>query len=901
MSFYIKPNQTPPGEVAFWLHVDVGAADEETGEEGMAHFIEHMAFNGTKDFSARELDQTLRAMGLTTGQHQNAFTTFSQTTYQLNIPNADRGKIETALCYLSDVAFQMSLSPDEVEKEKQVICEEMRARSSGQQRLLRQLFASWFKNTPAGNHEIIGSEASVRSFTPEALAAFYQRNYRPEKTTLIIAGDVNAETVKRAIEARFSGWEREADAGSAKTQRTLPESDGTIEVMIDPDHKDTELIVATLSPSVATQTESDFRTCLVRTIVSCILEERFKTLLQDGAQPFYRAMALSSSMFHICHTDLLSLGGVQNRWQEIVAAAARELHRASIHGFLSAEIEQAKASVLAGIKETVAREQTRDTRQIVSQINEDVSTGSVPLSATEALALAQAMLPGIAREEIEVQFRSDFSSAKRMITLFLPDATNAVTPSDSDVRAAVAAAEKEPLEAWKEEPSVSGFLEKDPPKVELSEPEKDAELEVSTFRLANNLVVRHRQMRTHENEVLIRVTLGGGEIEETAANRGITQLVANALNQTATERLSSNQFRRLLNGRTISFSAVAEPDCLSLTIATSPQDAEEAFRLLHAVLTSARIESGAVEVWRESTLSELEEQRLDALVTGIWELDKNLYARDLRHCPLSPENVLRLDKDAAQHWLDRLLTKAPAEVAVVGDLDGNRTRELVSRYLATTCERPVLGSSPSEELRTIAVDGGPVVVRTEVDSVSNKAVLTLGHRGVPAGKDQDAIAMKLSAFILSERLRWSLREEKGFTYSIQVDSVQGDAYPEIGLFLIRLTCDPKKLDEISAACQEVISAYVSQGPSDAELASAKLQLLNQIDRDQQSPMYWLNKLARVEFNGSTMDSLKHQRTLVREFPGGENLQRLVEIYLAPERRIMVMTFPKATKHQPPTS
>jgi predicted Zn-dependent peptidase len=103
--------------------------------------------------------------------------------------------------------------------------------------------------------------------------------------------------------------------------------------------------------------------------------------------------------------------------------------------------------------------------------------------------------------------------------------------------------------------------------------------------------------------------------------------------------------------------------------------------------------------------------------------------------------------------------------------------------------------------------------------------------------------------------------------------------------LIRLTCDPEKLDEISAACQEVISAYVSQGPSGTELASAKLQLLNQIDRDQQSLMYWLNKLARIEFNGSTMESLKHQRTLVHDFPGGKNLRRLVEIYLAPERRI----------------
>jgi hypothetical protein len=163
------------------------------------------------------------------------------------------------------------------------------------------------------------------------------------------------------------------------------------------------------------------------------------------------------------------------------------------------------------------------------------------------------MLPGIAREEIEVQLRSDFNPAKRMVTLFLPDTANAVTPSDSDVRAAMAEAEKAPLDPWKEEDSVAGFLEKDPPKLELSEPEKDVELDVSTFRLANNLVVRHRQMRAHENEVLIRVNLGGGEIEETTRNRGITQLVANALNQTATDRLSSNQFRRLLKDRNISF------------------------------------------------------------------------------------------------------------------------------------------------------------------------------------------------------------------------------------------------------------------------------------------------------------------------------------------------------------
>jgi zinc protease len=665
MHYIIRPNKTPGGQVSMWLHIGTGSINETDQERGLAHYLEHMAFDGTEHFPPGAMTAKLRAMGLTVGVHQNAFTSYDQTTFQLNLPNTAPESIKTALLCLSDIAYRMTVPPDQIEKEKKIVLEELRARSGPHQRTMKQELNTLFADTKLGQRDVIGTEESIKSFTRQQVLDFYHRGYQPEKATLMIVGDIQPADLVKLIPGYFADWQ-----STSPKNETPPETVQSFtkheQVITDP-----ELATATVSlyakgPAQPLNTEADFRSLLIAKLTDWIIATRMETLVEKGGAPFQHSDVEPGNFLNFCNLNSATLAGDPQKWRDMLKTFATECHRVDLYGFSNQEIADAKAAIMAEAKRTAQTLETRDSIQIVGELNEALSEKSNPVSDSYLRDLAQRQVPAITAADLETYFKATFDRQKWLTVVTLPAKTTP-QPAAGEIQSIIASAYASPVQPLAAYREVSPILDKDPvpPPAGPAKVEYDADLDVTSATLVNSVVVNHHAMSSTKNEIHIKLTLPGGEIAETAANRGITQMVASCLNQTATNRLSSMEMKRILNGKNIQFYVDVEPDALTLNITTTAEDLKDSFRLLRAILTSARLENSAAENWRGMMMLQLEAEKSNVAAAEMWALRKELYSGDLRRSQVPVANINNLKLEEAQRWADHLLQKSPVEIGIV--------------------------------------------------------------------------------------------------------------------------------------------------------------------------------------------------------------------------------------------
>lgn len=898
MHYLILPNHNRP-QVSMWLRVNVGSGDETAQEHGLAHFLEHMAFDGSEHFPAGALVKRFAQFGMTVGKHENAYTDFDQTVFQVSLPQVSAEGLRTCLLFLSDVASRLDLAPAEIEPEKKVVLEEIRARSGADRQKVIGKFSSWFAGTSLGDHDTLGTDADVKGFSRDAVLAFYKREYRPENITLIIVGDVKPADIAALVSTTF---EEEKETGKHAAQSgpapaTGPESSAlgqtaqAVHVVTVPDLAEADVSIASKQAAHPVDSVAALRHMLSEQLVQWILSRRLDDRRQSGNAPFVDSNFTVANLTRSVHLSTAEVNGEAAKWSDMLQSLDLELRRVQEFGFTAQEIGAAKAALLAGAKYEVQTAATRDSRELIGELNYIIGQGMTPVGPEQMYALTRELLADIQEAELRTCFDDDFGPEHRITTVIIPLRPDVAPPAEKDVQSAIAAVAKMPVHPLPAAVAVEPLLLADPAVPDQAPSiAEDKALGVLTVTLGNRAVIHYRQSDQQKNEVMIKVTLPGGEIEETAENRGITQLVAAALDQTATARLSSLKLERLLDDKCIQFNAEAEPDCLSLTVIATKDEAQNAFRLLNAVLESAVVENSAVETWRQKTVRLLETQQSDVNALDLWAVRANLFSNDPRRSPIPMANVLKFQAKDAQAWMDRLLRNTPLEAAVVGDISSQKALPLANRYLGSLPVRLPLKGYLADR-RKLAIPHKPAVQVTRAITASNDAIVTLCYRGVSAGHESESDILEVVGRVLADRLRLEIRVKQGLTYAVRVSSQPGDAYPEIGAFAINLSCDPDKVDKVVETLDRVVADFVKTGPTRQELEVASRQFALEVQENQRSSYYWLQRLARLDYANVNLGWLNNRAQAIMAIKDPEAVRKIASFYFTPERRILVMSRP----------
>jgi zinc protease len=891
LRYIIRPHTNPQGRVGIWLHVSSGSLNETDSTRGLAHYLEHMAFNGSTNFPPGSVVPFFQSLGLAFGRDQNAFTSFDQTTYQLALPGGDRDVVDKGMLFMSDVALRLSLEPSGIESERQVILEEKRARSSARQRVQDQVYAQVAPESTVGRRLPIGSETTIKSVTPADFRDYYTRWYVPSNMTVIVVGDTDPAMVVDVITKHFGGGPTVPEP-TPRDVGLKPTAGSRAIVATDSELTRAEVSIARLDlPREPTTTVAQSRRELVDMMGAWAFNRRMSARVAAGGTAFLGASASIQDWPRTMRMVTLSASGQPGTWRAMLSELGTELQRARLHGFTDAEVQDARTMLIADAEETVRRETTRPAREVLRELNSDVTRLTPSTSAAQNLALLQRLLPGITAREVSDAFAVTFDPTRSLFIAELPSSDGA--PSEAELvtlgRTAIDVKPDKPAEVAR----ATSLLAALPTGGTVVESVTHAASGVTSMWLDNGVRVHHRQMDQRRNEASVSITLAGGAIEETAANRGVSEAARRAWERPASSTLTSTQIRDLMTGAKVRVRSHAGGDTLTLTVSGDVAELERGLQLAYLLLTDPVLEAAALEQWKDVETQRITERKsqpmqvlMDASMTAIYP------AAETRPKSLTTEQVRAITRPAAQAWLKRLIVDAPIEVAVVGDVDREAATRLVSRYVGALPARPRISDKTLWNLRAIARPQGPIRVGESLDALTPQAAVLTGFFGADLRNIRDTRLLNMAARVLSTRMYKTIRQDKQLVYSIRAASDPAVVYPGFGFFVAIAPTEPAKAQALAAAVEDTYAEFAKDGPTPEELTVARKQMANLLDEEMKTPDFWLGRLASLDYRGLALDDLVQAPSQYQQFTAQEIQEAFVR-HDRPEARFRVVITPRS--------
>ncbi len=431
--YWIRSHQTPPGKISMWLHVDSGSLNEEENQRGIAHFLEHMAFNGTENYPPGTLIKYFESIGLRFGQHQNAFTSFDQTTYTLSLPDTKEETMQKGFLTLADFGFRITFPPEEIESERPVILAEARARKGVGQRILEKALPVLLPGSRLANRLPIGTDEVIKKADRPVFLDYYTKWYRPDHSTLLVVGDADIAAMERLIVQEFGSWKSIPNPPPEPSPGIQPYAKTQPAVITDPELTTAEVSAVRVRELERLQTTGQFRSELVDDLGSIIVNRRLLALIEEGEAPYQSASVTIAPFQNKYVIQEAQASGNPEQWKPMLNRLLTELKRAGDFGFLESELEDAKKSTLAGAEQAERTEATWDANTFLSRMNSAVSQGRKPMSESQSLQLTRALLPQITMQEVIDAFRNSFAADSRLLLVTHPEKEGLPVPTEQEI------------------------------------------------------------------------------------------------------------------------------------------------------------------------------------------------------------------------------------------------------------------------------------------------------------------------------------------------------------------------------------------------------------------------------------------------------------------------------------
>jgi zinc protease len=889
MRYVIYRNATPPGQVAVRLRFAAGDLMEQQDQNGLAHFIEHMAFNGTTNIPEGEFVRILERQGLAFGRDTNAFTAPDQTVYELNIPASNDAKIDTALFVMREVASEIKFGAEAIERERGIIQSEDRSMYPPTRRAGVERDRFLLQGQLISRRLDIGDLDVIRTAPRERFVDYYRKYYRPERATLVIVGDVDPAAVEAKIRTRFADWQGQGPAGAEPdlgrpAPRQAEAGSSVVEGAL------REVSISFIKPYTHDpDSRADRVARMRRNLALAVLNRRLRRIAESADAPFASAFAYNADRYRSVEQTTVGVEPKPGKEEAAVRVVEQEVRRVAEHGVLDSELQREIVDARTGLQAAVAGAATRQTRQLADMIVQTVNADRVVLAPTQSLALFEEAVRGFNGQAAHALAREMFTGSGPLLFATSPEpipgghaqlAQALVQSRQTPVQAPVAVAAK----AWPYQSFGTPGT--------VAQREEIADLGVTRVRFANGVTLLVKPTQFDRDQVMVSVRVGGGRL----ALR--PELVTFPLNtgafiQGGLEQLNQDEIREALAGKVVGTSFGIGDDALVLGGGTRPQDFATQMQLLAAYVTSPG--------WRQDAFDRTRTQMQNAY-SAIYSSPRNLgsiaferlvRSNDARWGFPSREELAAAQLPPLRAAIEPMLRSAPIEVTVVGDITVD---EAIAQVGAT------FGALPQRQAQAPRIPG------LERISFARRAdVERLRHSGRPdvafglvAWQTDDFYddvaetrAVNVLRSIVQIRAIEKLREELGATYSPSVLNQSSDVFDEFGLLGIAAEVNPSQLDRLMQIIGEVAEGLKTGQVSADELNRAREPMLLSLASDKASNSYWLGRLGGASWDPRLLETIRNQEQMLRAVTPAD-IQRLARKYLINERAYRLAVDPPAT-------
>ena len=875
--YVIKYNDTPRDRVAIYLNVQVGSIHEEDDEKGYAHFLEHMLFNGSTHFPPGMLIEYFQEIGMEFGADINAYVTYDETVYMLNLPAGEPADLKKGFLVMSDYAEGALLLPEEVDKERKVILAEKLARDSVAYRT--QLAATQYalRGTKLAERPPIGTEEAIRGATSESLRAFYDKWYRPENMILFVVGDVDPRLVENEINTRFAALQCRGTRPECPQAGTLSKTGLRSFYFHEPEAGNTDVAIESYFNKQPDDDSYALQVAGLREyIATSILQKRFERFAEENVGLMFNPAVYAGELSSTIGYSGLSASTSAERWADLLPVLENGLRQALEYGITQQELELAKRDVLAffsnQVEKTDGRQSTRIMRELISTLNNN----RVFQSAAQERALYTPAVQAFTTAEIDATLKGLFQRQERLLKVTGDAEIYSETPQKTILDLYATASKKRVTEYI-----ARGVL--DFPYLQVSESggtpiehERFETVDVDVYRYANGTVLNLKRTEFRKNEVNISIEFGSGELEEPL--KGMGMMAARIIRASGTGRLTESQLADLLSGTSVNHTFGIDETRFKLQGNALASEVELLLQTLRTILMDPGLRSTAYE----NVMLSYEQmyKSMESSIRGAEHLAiQPFLAGDHPLFGIPPMDQLQaIELELIEEWVRPIFADAALEISIVGDFEKELVLDLISKYFGTLPAR-----SEHEPIKVSVQFSAGEHAEFVISSKINQGLLVMAWQ--TTGFQDIRVVRRLNtlAAVVEERIRLAIREQLGATYSPTVYNSSSRFAEKYGKLYVRIVTDPDQLTTVQEVVRQISKELIEQGVSQEELARVSKPNLTSLKDLVQTNGYWLNTV--LAGSSRYPEQLRWSETIIEDHAAitAAEISAYGQKYLQPER------------------
>lgn len=846
LRYYIKVNRKPEMRAQLWLAVNAGSILEDEDQQGLAHFVEHMAFNGTEHFEKQELIDYMESIGMKFGSNVNAYTSFDQTVYRLLVPTDSVHYVENGFQILEDWAHGIEFEQEEIDKERGVIIEEWRLGLGARKRILDKQLPILFKGSHYAERLPIGKKEIVETADRETLMRFYRDWYRPDLMAIIAVGDFDEKWIEGLIRKHFAHIEMPEEKRE-RVEYPVPDHEETLfAIATDPEASRTSVTVCYKSDPLPDETIADYRRKLMKRLFDVLFNFRMFELTEKADPPFLGARAGKGGF--VRSKDVFRLGASveEDGIERGLDAVLTEAERARQHGFTETELERAKARILRITEKWNTEKEKTRSRMYAGRYASHFLKGSPVPGFEIELALCRQLLPGITLEDMNLLLDRWITDDNRVILLSAPERDDLPIPSETELMAVFNAVGEKEITPYVDTVADEPLLAEIPAAGKVVSEKMIEGPGITEWRLSNGaLVVLKSADFDYQNVLVNAVSPGGHSLTSddeylSASHAGWIVL------KSGIGKFSKSDLRKKLAGKSASVHPYISTLREGFSAGSFATDIELLFKLIYLYMTSPRMSEEVFDAYITQQKGYLENQGADPRVVFQDTISTTLSQYHYRKRPLTEEMLGEIDLETAYRiYKERFADASDFTYIIVGYFDIDEIRSLVETYIGGL---PSLGQK--ETCRDLGISPPRGIVEKTVErGIEEKSSVRIVFTGPFEWSHENEYVLKSMGSALSIKLREVLRENMSGTYGVSAGAYALRYPTESYRITVSFGCSPDRVEELVQTVFTQIDSLQTYGLGEDYIAKVQEIQRRRYETNLKQRTFWGRELSRCYYHG----------------------------------------------------
>lgn len=879
LTYYIRKHQKPEQRASLWLAVNAGSVLEDDDQKGLAHFVEHMAFNGTERFEKNTLIDFIERSGMDFGADLNAFTSFDETVYMLTVPTDDQKTLGTGMDILEDWAGALTFDKEEVDKERGVVIEEWRLGRGASQRAFDKQWPIFLKDSKYADRKPIGEKEILESAPVETLQRYYKDWYRADNMAVIVVGDIDPDQMEKEIKDRFADMPKPGDDVRERENVPVPILEETrAAIVTDPEQSMTMVQYAIKGPRTPVVTESQYRAKLVEDLFHGMLRTRFDEIRQKPESPYAFAFNYTSEMgrqVDIFQVTAFAKPGMVDKTTEVIST---EIERVRRHGFLAGEFERQKEEALNNFERAVKEKDKADARAYTFEMVNHFLEGEAMPGREAELELAKKYLPTITLDEVNA-LAEEWTNRKDRVVMASGAARDKM-PEEKQLLAIMESVGKADIKAYEEVEVSDTLMAKAPEAGKVTDEQKIESIGVTVWTLSNGARVVIKPTDFKNDEIMFQALSPGGTSLVNNKKYWSANSSDGIVSDSGIGEFDRATVRKMMKGKNAWVSPYVWEREEGLRGSASPDDLEAMMQMIHLTFTAPRKDAKAFEAWKGSQETFVKNRDLNPQSVFFDKLRAFSDNNHPRSKPMTMEVLETIDLETAfEFYNDRYGDAGDFTFLFVGNVDTAKLKAFSETYLAS-----LPSNGRKEKWKDVGKKHPSGQKKLEVTKGQDpKSFVRVTYHGKGKWTPEAEDDLDQVAEVLEIRLREVLREEMGGVYGAYSYGNFERQPKQRYSYQIGFSCAPENVDALKKAVYDLVAGLKAEGIGDDYVSKIKELRRRKLETDLKKNRFWMNKLVSHYRYGTDPSKLVEDAHKAVERVDGENIKKAAKKYLGKNR------------------